>query len=610
MKEKIKSLSLTKAKISEAEYEGRNERRVTFVASTANEDRDYEVVQIDSFRLPLKGGGHIVVNELPITGADNVDIPLLTNHDLWDVSKAIGSVRRAFFQDGQLIFEAGISSREYAQDIFKLIEEGHLDNAFSIQYRDYQHDTAKNIDTGGEIIEVSVVTRGSNKDAQVLEIKALKGEDMEDDKSTVTADAPDEQQPAKAPESDTDTAENADGTSSEGQKQNQEEKPIEEETSEENNNPSDNEKEKEMNDLPDHNSVAAKQVKVPSQAETSAKSTNDYLKSKSAVLDFAKLAKKCNGDAATTQEAWKEHLATKGVTVTGQDGFYPTAVEQVIFKAWHDAIGALATFRRTRAKAFKFYAMTTESRAQGHKKGEKKVDQDVVAIPRNGGLKVIYKKLPLDWIDIVNDDSGELYVFRTRELYDRVLSEIVRGSILGDGREEPTTGQPDYRDFDGVNGLYPMADDILNSGTAGSFASAVATLIPNVSTDDNYAKIVKTLGEVNTESGRKPVLVIAKGMLQDFLLAKNDAGARLYPIGTDFKELFGVEDIIEFPAEDMEAAGLDVIAYVDQGYTLGGPDTTVRNWFDGNINQDVMLVEQPVFGSLEGRKVAAGYASK
>ena len=71
MKEKIKSLSLTKAKISEAEYEGRNERRVTFVASTANEDRDYEVVQIDSFRLPLKGGGHIVVNELPITGADN-----------------------------------------------------------------------------------------------------------------------------------------------------------------------------------------------------------------------------------------------------------------------------------------------------------------------------------------------------------------------------------------------------------------------------------------------------------------------------------------------------------------------------------------------------------
>lgn len=50
MVEKIKTISLSKLKISEAEVNGVSERRVTFVASTDREDRDYEVVKIDTFR--------------------------------------------------------------------------------------------------------------------------------------------------------------------------------------------------------------------------------------------------------------------------------------------------------------------------------------------------------------------------------------------------------------------------------------------------------------------------------------------------------------------------------------------------------------------------------
>lgn len=609
MPTKAKSLPITKLKIATVGDEGTEERRVSFVASTATEDRDYEVVDIKTFRLPLKGGGEIVVGDIPAEGVENVDIPFLTNHDLYHVESTIGSVRKATFEDGKLIFEVGISSLPSAQEKLKLIEEGHLDNAFSIQYSDYTHDAAKNTDVGGEILEVSLVARGANKDAQVL---AVKGLETEGDGEEATEEEPEpteeegEEKPEEATEPNTEETEDEEETETEESEDGEEEQEQEAE-------PAEGEEEggeKEMSELTAQAKAAAAQVKQPSQEATAVKTTtNDYLKSKGAVLEFAKMSKSVQGDPVQLQANWKAHLASKGIDVSGGGSFYPTEVEQVIFKAWHDEIGALSTFRRTQAKASRFYAMTTASTAQGHKKGEQKADQDVTAIPRNAGLKVVYKRLPIDWIDIVNDDSGELYIFRERELYDRVQHAIVRGAIMGDGLSAPSGSNPDYRIFDGTNGLYPMAADITGSGTADSYASTVATQIANVATDGLYDKIVKTLQAVKTTTGQSKVLVLPEGSLGTLLLTKNDNGGYLFQPGTDFRNVFGVSEIVELDAADFTRVKLDVIAYRVGAYTLGGPDTTVRNWFDGDKNLDYMMVEQPVYGSLEGYKAAAGYAA-
>ena len=595
---KIKSLSLHKLKVAEVQTgDDQTERRVTFVASTPNIDRDHEVVDIETFRLPLKGGGEILVGDLPAEGSTNVDIPFLTNHDLWDVAKTIGSVRKATFEDGQLVFEVGISSRDYAQDVFKLIEEGHLDNAFSIQFGDYAYEPETQTCRDGEIVEVSLVTRGSNKDAQVLEVKSLKDTETPEGDNTVNeSEKTQETVQAEAPvQAEEQVATEVDEAKAEPE--------VEAKENEEEN------KEKIVN--LNHKKTAAAQVKAPSQEATSgAFNVKSYLDSKESVLDYAKLSKKCGGDRALLDEAWKAHLSSKGITVSGGGSFMPTAVEQVIFKAWYDQVGPLSTFRRTKAKASRFYAMTTEDGALGHKKGEEKADQDITAIPRNAGLKVVYKKLPIDWIDIVNDDTGELYVFRERELYDRVLHAILRGSIVGDGLSAPSGQNPDYRVFDGTNGLYSMAADINGSSTADSYAEAVATLVANVSTDGFYEKIVKTLAAVRlSATGQRKVLVVPENSLTDLYLMKNASGQYLFAPGTDFRNVFNVSEIVELAAADFTRVGLDVIAYRDQGYTLGGPDSTVRNWFDGNKNLDYMMVEQPVFGSLEGYKVAAGYAA-
>ena len=149
------------------------ERTITAVVSSSNVDRDYEVVDVPSLRLPLKGGGYVKASDL--TGTEPVDLPMLLNHS-YDVEDVIGSVRSAYLnQQQELVVVFGISGRAKAQDLMLLIDEQHLDNAFSITMSDY--DYQGNTIYDAEVVEISLVFRGSNKDARVLAVKTLLGKD-------------------------------------------------------------------------------------------------------------------------------------------------------------------------------------------------------------------------------------------------------------------------------------------------------------------------------------------------------------------------------------------------------------------------------------------------
>lgn len=600
-KEKIiKSISLSKLKILEPTEETK-ERRVRFVASTAKEDRDYEIVQIDTFRLPLKGGGHIKVSDLPTGGSENVDIPFLTNHDLWSVEKTIGSVRKAMYENGQLIFEAGISGREYAQDVFKLIEEGHLDNAFSIQFRDYDWNMDTDTLTNGEIIEVSLVTRGSNTDAQVLEVKAVKGAEMNSEEKSVDTKAT---EPEKSAE---ETTENK--TEETNTEVNEDKSTTQEE------------KDKTMND----NDLGAKatadattQAKIanedaekgfakPSQEVASVKFANgdDYLKSKQAEHDFAQTIVKNYGQPRqAVMKAWADVARSKGVT---GDSILPTYIEQLFFKAWEDHYEQLGTFRRTNLLAGSIYAMNTADRGLGHKKGDKKAEQDVSDVRRDYKAKIVYKKLSIDLQDLLDDQTGELLRFRAEELATRTDDEIVRAVVFGDGRTQPTTaGDPDYRIFDGVRGPWSMKNDLDNVATSGSFSAAVATVVANDTADNAYTSAVKTLGAVRGGAGRK-ILVAPEGFMQSLLLTTKANGDLLFAPGTNMQDILGAY-IFESPY--MAGSGYDLIAYREGSYLLAMGDVMIRTMFDLNFNTDVMLHERAVGGSIFGHKTLAGYASK
>lgn len=598
-KQKIVSVS---GRLSTKSVDG--ERRIVFVASSNNEDRHYEHVDVASLRLPLKGGGDITVSAIPEEGISEViDIPLMLNHS-GDVRDVIGSIRAAYFSNNELTFEAGISKREIAQDMLTLLEEGHLSNAFSITMIDYDYNFDSETISKAEVIEVSLVYRGSNKEARLLAIKSLLGGQMPKTKQndnfgdangdgkdhTVNPETPVEpaNEVPETPEATANPAGESEVPENPETPETPEEKPEGEapqETPETNTNP---EEEETMNKQIAKDGVVAKGA-MPSQPTV----VNNYLKTKAALADFKNIVlKNHRGSNEQIMREWVENLKVKGVT---GDAIMPASIENIFFNAWVDNPGILATFRTINVKNASVYAMSTSDTAKGHKKGEIKADQTLSAVRRDLKGLGIYKKLPIDLQDLYDDETGELLAFRVEELAARVANAIAIGALIGQGSGDEATKQ-------GNRGLYPMLNDInANSGFGGS----VATKVTGEAGDGSYELAVRALGAVKDENHAGKILVVPTGFSTALKLAKGQDGHLMFPAGSDIAALLGAKQIFEID----ELVGKDVkaIAYANQSYVLvGEPTATVRTDFDMSKNQDIMLTERYVGGSAQGYKTVAG----
>lgn len=589
----------TKAKAlvckAEATSEADGERRIQFVASSNQLDRHGERVDVASLRLPLKSGGEIRVSQIGENGVEGVDVPLMLNHS-FDVKDVIGSVRRAFYQDGELIFEAGFSKREIAQEILTLLEEGHLSNAFSITMSDFDYDNETNVISNAEVIEVSTVFRGANKEARLLAIKSLLGgEEMDEAKEAeveqTEAEKVEETAVEETPVEETEVEESA----------NEEAEPVAEKAEDEGETavaeaepekveePAEEiteEKESEMDKEIAKDAVVEKAT--PVQTVKSA----DYLNSKQALKDFKNIVMKFHrGTNDQIMKAWMENLSTKAI---GGDAILPARIEQIFFKTWVDKAEILNTFRQLGVRSGAVYAMIASSNgtALAHAKGDTKLNQELEAIRRDLKGLGIYKKLPIDLQDLFDDETGELLAFRVEELAGRVAHAIVVGAIVGG-----------YVDANG-RGLFSMVgdlDDTAESGDAGAFANAVATVVANDNSDSEIAKAIKTVGAVK---GSRRILIVPEGWMTTARIALIGMN---YPVA-DIAEFVGADEIHELP--EMADCGYDAIAYARDSYVLGGErNATVRTDFDLATNQDVMLVERYVAGSMTGYKNLAGYKS-
>lgn len=565
------------------------ERRIVFVASSNKIDRDYESVDVASLRLPLKAGGEIRVSQIGADGVEGVDVPLMLNHSM-DVVDVIGSVRKAWYTDGELIFEAGISKREIAQEIFTLLEEGHLSNAFSITMSDFEYDMDTKTILNAEVVEVSVVFRGSNKDARLLSVKSLLGgetmneaENVEVEKTeAVEAEAPEvvEEQPTEAEQPAEAVAEEK-GEAEEGEEKAEDEQPEQpEEAVEENVEEVKDNKENEMEKEIAKDAVVAKASPVQS-----VKSEN-YLASKQALADFKNIVlKNHRGSNEAIMKEWSAHIAGKAIS---GDAILPARIEQIFFKTWTDKAEILNTFRALGVRSGAVYAMkaTSNGTALAHEKGATKLNQELEAIRRDLKGLGIYKKLPIDLQDLFDDQTGELLAFRVEELAGRVAHAIVVGAIVGG-----------YKDTNG-RGLFSMKDDLDNVATD-DFAGAVATSIANVSGDTDIAKAIKTCGAVK---GARRILIVPAGWMTNARIALIGLN---YPVA-DLAEFVGADEIHEL--DEMANSGYDMIAYSRDTYVLvGEQNATTRTDFDLDKNQDVMLVERYVAGSATGYKNVAGY---
>lgn len=599
MAEKAKTIQFATSQVK-TKAAGEDERRIVFVASSGLTDRHDERVDVESLRLPLRAGGSIRVEQIGSEGVEGIDIPLMLNHS-FDVTDVIGSVRKAMYQNGELIFEAGISKREIAQEILTLIEEDHLGNAFSITMSDFDYDPEQALISNAEVIEVSVVFRGANKEARLLQLKSLLGGAMTKDAEpnepvveetqteTPVEEAEAEQKveeteaqaekPAEATAEEQGEAEEAEkaeeqtAEEAEPEKEEATEEPAQEETN----------KEETM-----EKSIATDEVVAKASAPV-AKAQGNYLESKQALKDFKELILKSHrGTNEQIMKAWTESLKSKAIS---GDAILPARIEQIFFKTWTDKAEILNTFRALGVRSGAVYAMkaTANGTAKAHTKGANKVNQEIEAIRRDLKGLCVYKKLPIDLQDLFDDETGELLAFRVEELAGRVAHAIVVGAIVGG-----------YKDVNG-RGLFSMVSD-LKAVESDDFAGAVATSVEAVQNDTEIAKAIRTCGAVK---GSRRILIVPAGWMTNARIALISMN---YPV-VDIADFVGADEIHEL--DELETtSGFDMIAYSRDSYVLGGErNASVRTDFDLTKNQDVMLVERYVCGSMTGYKNLAGYAN-
>lgn len=134
----------------------KNSRIIKAVISSDKVDRDSEIVDINSLQFNLVNG--------------QIDLPLQVDHS-WSVKDTIGSANSLAIVDNELIAEFRFAEGiPLADNVFNLIEQGHLKNAFSIGFMPDPSSSDNGVFRNAELIETSVVMKGSNYDARVLDV--------------------------------------------------------------------------------------------------------------------------------------------------------------------------------------------------------------------------------------------------------------------------------------------------------------------------------------------------------------------------------------------------------------------------------------------------------
>lgn len=508
------------------------ERRILFVASSAKTDRHHEHVDVKSLRLPLKGGGDMRVDAIPSEGVEGLpDIPLMVNHSA-DAKDIIGSVRNAYYSNDELIFEAGISKREIAQEMLTLIEEGHLSNAFSITMVDFKYHLETETISDAEVIEVSLVYRGSNKEARLLAIKSLTEGNMNKKELTnpeilsPIPEVPASKPTVKPVEPPVEPKEEVNNTPAEPTAEdNTEQEPAKEVVQEAN--------ESEENTMNETNKKIAVDgiVEKGAMPVQESKAADNYLSTKAAMKDYAKvLFDHAGEDGLKVKEAWKAFLA-KEKGITNPEILLPVTMIQYIEDAFENAGDIWPLLNKTGLTVRRIARDTNVSdtaRARGHKRGEDKNEQQITLADRIIRAQYIYKYLTLNKEDIrENQDTGALIEYVLRELPNRVVTEIERAVMIGDGR--PNT------DDDKVTSFLSIKDDAADTN------SPFATRYVPEAGEDLFKSIVKADAQVTAGGAR--YLVISRAKLAELRLSTNNGGL-VFPLGSNVAGALGFAGVI------------------------------------------------------------------
>ena len=238
--------------------------------------------------------------------------------------------------------------------------------------------------------------------------------------------------------------------------------------------------------------------------------------------------------------------------------------------------------------------------AQGHKKGDTKADEAITNTIRVAYDKMIYKKLSIDAMEIY--ENPELIEFRSRELLDQILLSIERAIFIGDGRDAPAQPtDPDYRMFDSTTstGLFPISADCAAVSGYGSLVASTYT----VNAGDNlYDGVVGARQWIRSEG--EQILVVKPSILTQAFQTKVYNRYLIEP-GASAEDIFRVARVFSPMWMEYDNTN-DAYLLVRNGYTTTGERSPrIYPFFDVSNNQNILLNEMPIAGTLTKYKSAA-----
>lgn len=352
-------------------------------------------------------------------------------------------------------------------------------------------------------------------------------------------------------------------------------------------------KEKPMSDV---DTIAKNQVIAPADQATVAPKVTNYLKTKASLEDFANVLKATAGrDGEAVKSAWKDVLVKNGLT--DPDYF---ALPEPVITSIEDAVkasGIYSLLNHTGLDVFKVVWDDTDadidtSRAGGHKKGDTKDEQVLDFDKRVIRAQYIYKYLVLDKETIrENRSTGALMRFVLNELPVRIIREIERAVVIGDGRD---------------------------SGNKRHITSFVAIKADVVAENDFAASYTPVEGESRAESVARAmdlllsegevILIAKKGFSTEARFEKNTDGDLMFPIGSSASAVLGVSRIIE-PTwfTDATDTAYDAYLVVPSAYKTVG-DNSIESFtnFRLDTNENEFLQEIYKGGALASLKAAVG----
>ena len=339
--------------------------------------------------------------------------------------------------------------------------------------------------------------------------------------------------------------------------------------------------------------LRAVQEKLQSKEQTVEPMTENYLKTKNAVHDFANAIRNSR-TAEDFRANWNDTLVKNGITVTvgSEPAFVPEAVKGMITDIWDRNADWLKSLNDTGAKRFYCRYNTSDqtaetSRAKGWKKGDTKVAQTITVASKLLEAQFIYKIQEID-LKTKFDSDEALISYVIGELVEQILWEIKRAILVGDGRANDS----DYK----INSFEAIA-----KGTTDAWTT-VSTATSDFLVDDMRAMV----DTIRNENNKEVLVFMSKADLRTLSRVQaSSTSTPVYLTTQQVAEQIGATRII---TTDLLGSDYKAVAFIPSEYYLVGENIlnpVLYTWHEGYKNLDVYRYECVAGGGINAKLSSA-----